>query len=319
VIKRHHHRSAHAQRGSATLTALIVMVLATIILASLIWQQHLSIRQLEYQRDRRQAEWLHIAAADFARFVLAEDSRATAIDHLGEPWAIPLADTKIAEFLRGVDIPQEIRHVSLVGQVSDAQGRFNLNSLIDATGVTNAQALAVFQRLLENNSADRGLAQQLANRLAQSKFLLRDVNELSAINGFSPGLIQRLKPSLIALPESTLINVNTASADVLRALFQGMNAGQAAAFISARLETPLKSSVDVRNVLTRIGFSQTGETSLMDVKSNFFIARSEVRFGESLYVGQSTPRRTAAGTAAQATSSSLTQIISTRFYSTLKE
>lgn len=321
MIKRHHHRSAHAQRGSATLTALIVMVLATIILASLIWQQHLSIRQLEYQRDRRQAEWLHIAAADFARFVLAEDSRATAIDHLGEPWAIPLADTKIAEFLRGVDIPQEIRHVSLVGQVSDAQGRFNLNSLIDATGVTNAQALAVFQRLLENNSADRGLAQQLANRLAQSKFLLRDVNELSAINGFSPGLIQRLKPSLIALPESTLINVNTASADVLRALFQGMNAGQAAAFISARLETPLKSSVDVRNVLTRIGFSQTGETSLMDVKSNFFIARSDVRFGESLYVGQSILKRNAAGTSGQAAanSSSLTQIVSTRFYSTLKE
>ena len=128
------------QCGSATLTAMIVMVLATIILSSLIWQQHLSIRQLEYQRDRRQAEWLHIAAADFARFVLAEDSRATSIDHLGEPWAIPLADTKIADFLRGVDIPQEIRHVSLIGQVSDAQGRFNLNSLVDATGNANAAA-----------------------------------------------------------------------------------------------------------------------------------------------------------------------------------
>ena len=308
-----------SQRGSATLTAMIVMVLATIILSSLIWQQHLSIRQLEYQRDRRQAEWLHIAAADFARFVLAEDSRATTIDHLGEPWAIPLADTKIADFLRGVDIPQEIRHVSLIGQVTDAQSRFNLNSLVDATGNANAPALAVFQRLLENNGADRGLAQQVTNRLTQSKFTFRDVNELSGFNGFSSGVMQRLKPSLVALPENTTINVNTASADVLRALFQGMSTGQATAFIGARLETPLKSNIDVRNVLTRIGVTQTGETSLMDVKSNFFIARSEVRFGESLYVGQSILRRTAAGTAAQATSSSLTQIISTRFYSTLKE
>lgn len=310
-----------AQHGSATLTAMIVMVLATIILSSLIWQQHLSIRQLEYQRDRRQAEWLHVAAADFARFVLAEDSRATTSDHLGEPWAIPLADTKIADFLRGVDIPQEIRHVSLIGQVSDAQGRFNLNTLADSTGTANPQALAIFQRLLENSGADRGLAQQIANKLMQSKFAFRDINELAAYSGFSQALLQRLKTSLIALPESTPINVNTASADVLRALFPGMSAGQATAFINGRLETPLKSTTEARNLLTRIGVSQTNETSLMDVKTNFFIARSEVRFGESLYVGQSILRRSAVGSSSQATNSSstLTQIISTRFYSTLKE
>ena len=311
--------SASKQRGSATLTAMIVMVLATIILSSLIWQQHLSIRQLEYQRDRRQAEWLHVAATDFARFVLAEDSRATAIDHLGEPWAIPLADTKIADFLRGIDIPQEIRHVSLIGQVSDAQARFNLNSLVDGAGAANPQALAIFQRLLENYGADRGLAQQIANKLMQTKFTFRDVNELSGFSGFNQALLQRLKPSLIALPENTQINVNTAGADVLRALFPGMTAGQVTAFISGRLETPLKSAAEARNLLTRIGVTQANETSLMDVKTNFFITRSEVRFGESLYVGQSLLRRSPAGTAGQAAanSSSLTQIISTRFYSTL--
>lgn len=312
---------AASQRGSATLTAMIVMVLATIILSSLIWQQHLSIRQLEYQRDRRQAEWLHIAAADFARFVLAEDSRATSTDHLGEPWSIPLADTKIADFLRGVDIPQEIRHVSLIGQVSDAQGRFNLNSLVDATGNANAQAQAVFQRLLENEGGERSLAQQVTNRLTQSKFLFRDASELSGFNGFSAGLIQRLKPSLVALPVNTLINVNTADAKVLRALFQGMTTGQATAFISGRVETPLKSAAEARNLLTRIGVNQASEISLIDVKSSFFIARSEVRFGESLYVGQSILRRSAAGSAGRAAtgSTTLTQIISTRFYSTLKE
>lgn len=314
--------SSASQRGSATLTAMIVMVLAAIILSSLIWQQHLAIRQLEYQRDRRQAEWLHIAATDFARFVLAEDSRATPIDQLGEPWAIPLADTKIADFLRGVDIPQEIRHVSLIGQVTDAQSRFNLNSLVDATGQSNPQALAVFQRLLENSGADRSLAQQVANRLMQSKFFFRDVTELAGFTGFTQALLQRLKPSLVALPENTPINVNTANAEVLRAVFQGMTSSQANAFISGRLETPLKSTTEARNLLTRIGVNQTGETSLIDVKSGFFIARSEVRFGEALYVGQSILRRTAAGASGQAATTApnlLTQIISTRFYSTLKE
>lgn len=311
-----------SERGSATLTALIVMVLATIILSSLIWQQHLSIRQLEYQRDRRQAEWLHIAATDFARFVLAEDSRVTSTDHLGEPWAIPLADTKIADFLRGVDIPQEIRHVSLIGQVTDAQSRFNLNSLVDASGAANPQALVIFQRLLENTGGDRAQAQQVANYLAKSGFRFREVSELAGFSGFTESNLRRLKPSIVALPENTLINVNTASSEVLRALFQGMSTSQANAFISGRLENPLKSVVDARNLLTRIGVTQSGDNNVMDTKSNFFIARSEVRFGEALYVGQSTLRRSAASTSGQAStgnSSSLTQIISTRFYSTLKE
>lgn len=311
-----------SQRGSATLTALIVMVLATMILSSLIWQQHLSIRQLEYQRDRRQAEWLHIAAADFARFVLAEDSRTTSTDHLGEPWAIPLADTKIADFLRGVDIPQEIRHVSLIGQVTDAQSRFNLNSLADTNGTTNAQALAVFQRLLENAGLDRTLATQVANYLSKSGYRFRDANELAGFSGFGESGLQRLRGAIIALPEITPVNINTAGSEVLRALFQGMSANQANAFISGRLETPLKSTVDARNLLTRIGVAQAGENPLIDVKTSFFIARSEVRFGEALYVGQSILRRSAAGNSGQAApgvSNSLTQTISTRFYSTLKE
>lgn len=315
--------SRYRQQGSATLTALIVMVLATLILSSLIWQQHLSVRQLEYQRDQRQAEWLHIAATDFARFVLAEDSRATSNDHLGEAWAIPLADTKIADFLRGLDIPQEIRHVSLVGQVSDAQGRFNLNSLVDATGQTNPQALAIFQRLLENMGTDRNLAQQVATYLNQSGFRFYDPGQLAGFQGPTDGVLQRIRPLLTALPENTAVNVNTAPVDVLRAVFLGMSASQASAFVAARAETPLKSNVDMRNLLTRIGVTQSGETSMTDVKSNYFIARSEVRFGESLYVGQSVIKRTATAAVSQAAGSSggsgLTQIINTRFFSTLKE
>lgn len=305
-------------RGSATLTALIVMVLATSILSSLIWQQHLSIRQLEVERDQRQAEWLHVAATDFARFVLAEDSRVTNNDHLGEAWAIPLADTKIADFLRGLDIPQEIRHVSLVGQVSDAQGRFNLNSLVDNAGQTNPQTLAIFQRLLENTGNDRNLATQIAGTLNRTGFRFVDPAQLAGFPGVTERLIQLLRPHLTALPEPAAINANTASAEVLRAAFQGMSASQAAAFIAARAETPLKSNVDVRNLLTRIGVAQSGEMTLTDVKTNFFIARSEVRFGESLYVGQSTIKR-ATGTTQAGTSSGQTQIIYTRFFSTLNE
>jgi hypothetical protein len=39
-MRRHHSGRFSRQHGSATLTALIVMVLSTLILSGLVWQQH---------------------------------------------------------------------------------------------------------------------------------------------------------------------------------------------------------------------------------------------------------------------------------------
>lgn len=307
------------ERGSATMSALIVMVLATMILAGLIWQQHLAIRQLEYDRDRSQAEWLHIAAVDTARFVLALNAKTTtAEDSLTEAWAIPLTDTKVSDFLRGVDIPQELSQLSMMGQVSDAQSRFNLNNLVDTESGRriDPDGLFVFQALLGNMGVDRGLAHQVANQLANTGFKFTDAAQLEGFEGFNPNLLQRLRSLVTALPERTKINVNTASSDVLRAVFQGMNAGQAASFITARTQTPIKSMADLKTVLTNLGVSNN-ESPLVDIKTSYFITRTEVRYPESVYVGESIIQRSAPGSII--VNRTLTKIISTRFFSTIKE
>jgi general secretion pathway protein K len=307
------------ERGSATMSALIVMVLATMILAGLIWQQHLAIRQLEYDRDRSQAEWLHIAAVDTARFVLALNAKTTtAEDSLTEAWAIPLTDTKVSDFLRGVDIPQELSQLSMMGQVSDAQSRFNLNNLVDTESGRriDPDGLFVFQALLGNMGVDRGLAHQVANQLANTGFKFTDPAQLEGFEGFNPNLLQRLRSLVTALPERTKINVNTASSDVLRAVFQGMNAGQAASFITARTQTPIKSMADLKTVLTNLGVSNN-ESPLVDIKTSYFITRTEVRYPESVYVGESIIQRSAPGSII--VNRTLTKIISTRFFSTIKE
>ena len=278
------------QRGSATLSALIVMVLATMILSGLIWQQHLSIRQLEYDRDRTQAEWLHTAAVDSARFVLALNARTTsAEDSLTEAWAIPLTDTKVSDFLRGVDIPEELSQLSMMGQVSDAQGRFNLNNLVDQESGRriDPDGLYVFQTLIGNLGADRGLAHQVANQLANSGYKFTDINQLEGFNGFTPMLLQRLRPLLTALPTRTQINVNTASSDVLRAVFQGMNASQAANFVTARTQKPIKSLEELKTLLTSLGVNASNDSTLIDIKTSYFITRTEIRYPESVYVGES--------------------------------
>ena len=82
-------------------------------------------------RDRVQAQWLQRTAIDFGRLVLVEDQRTSQYDHLGEAWALPLADGKVADFLKNTDIPDEIANVTFNGQLSDAQGLFNLTNLWD--------------------------------------------------------------------------------------------------------------------------------------------------------------------------------------------
>lgn len=308
------------QRGSATLSALIVMVLATMILSGLIWQQHLSIRQLEYDRDRTQAEWLHTAAVDSARFVLALNARTTSTeDSLTEAWAIPLTDTKVSDFLRGVDIPEELSQLSMMGQVSDAQGRFNLNNLVDQESGRriDPDGLYVFQTLIGNLGADRGLAHQVANQLANSGYKFTDINQLEGFNGFTPMLLQRLRPLLTALPTRTQINVNTASSDVLRAVFQGMNASQAANFVTARTQKPIKSLEELKTLLTSLGVNASNDSTLIDIKTSYFITRTEIRYPESVYVGESIIHRSPPG--GINVNRTITRTINTRFFSTLKE
>ena len=163
---------------------------------------------------------------------------------------------------------------------------------------------------------DRGLAHQVANQLANTGFKFTDPAQLEGFEGFNPNLLQRLRSLVTALPERTKINVNTASSDVLRAVFQGMNAGQAASFITARTQTPIKSMADLKTVLTNLGVSNN-ESPLVDIKTSYFITRTEVRYPESVYVGESIIQRSAPGSII--VNRTLTKIISTRFFSTIKE
>jgi general secretion pathway protein K len=262
-----------------------------------------------------------MAATDFARFILAENTKTTsAEDSLTEAWAIPLTNTKVSDFLRGVDIPEELSHLTMMGQVTDAQSRFNLNNLVDEESGRriDPEGLMIFQNLLGSLGADRSLGHQVANTLANTGFLFTDPAQLEGFEGFNAPLRQRLKPLLTALPKRTKINVNTASGDVLRALYQGMGASQAANFITERSRRPIKSTAELKTMLTNLGVNPGGEAPMADIKTAFFVARTEVRFPDAVYVGESIVQRNAYSgtiTAGQ----TMTQIVSTRFFSTLQD
>jgi hypothetical protein len=65
------------EEGASTITALIVLGVAAVLLSSLLWRQQFQVRQIENARDRAQAQWLERGVVDFARLVLREDLRAS--------------------------------------------------------------------------------------------------------------------------------------------------------------------------------------------------------------------------------------------------
>src|SRR5262249_34017370 len=73
-------------------------------------------RTSEHRRDQVQAQALAVAGIQWGRQILYDDARRSAIDHLGEPWAVALPP-----------IPLDNGEGS--GSIVDAQGGLNINVL----------------------------------------------------------------------------------------------------------------------------------------------------------------------------------------------
>ena len=74
-------------------------------------------------------------ALDWARLILREDARSGGADHLGEPWAVPLAEARLSTFLAAnasdTDLGDSAEQVFLSGSIQDLQGRLNVFNLVD--------------------------------------------------------------------------------------------------------------------------------------------------------------------------------------------
>mgnify|MGYP000196255302 CR=1 FL=1 len=87
------------------------------------------------ERARAQTTWILRGALDWARLILQEDARAQQggqVDHLGEPWALPVLESKLSTFLSQDQKWQEgDAEVFLSGHINDAQSRLNVRNLVD--------------------------------------------------------------------------------------------------------------------------------------------------------------------------------------------
>lgn len=160
---------ARRERGAAIITALLVVALSAILVSGMLWRQQVQIRRIENQRVIAQAQWVARGALDWTRMILrSEGDTAPGITYLGGIWGVPIAKTKLSDFLGRIGAPNDSggEDTYISGSIEDAQAKFNLRNLVSspAPGVLqlNVTQLQAFQRLLTTLGYDGAFAKRIA-------------------------------------------------------------------------------------------------------------------------------------------------------------
>lgn len=289
------------QRGVAVVTALLLTTLAISIVASLFWQQQVQVRSMENQRLQLQTQWIERGALDWAALVLQQDAQDNQWTSLDQIWATPLAETRLDQYIERERVQGESYDATLSGTMVDASARYNLINLASG-GAPDKPQVEVFQRLLKNLQIDPDLAARTAQFVAASQGLavvdkgevsgggdgqpaptqkpatvmkLVQLDDLLAVPGWTPALVEKLRPFAIVLPANTPVNVNTAPAEVLSALAPGLSLMTANSLVARRKQAPYKDAVQFANEALQ---GQGNELPVpVTVKSDWFLVESHIK------------------------------------------
>lgn len=271
---------------------MIIVTLVATLAVSMVWQQWRAVQVETAERSRSQSAWILAGALDWAGLILKEDARPSAgqVDHLGEPWAVPLAEARLSTFLAAdKENTEDAPEAFLSGSITDAQSRFNLRNLLDAKNEISPDNLRALQRLCENVNVAVSVADLLAQGLknayapvgspgaiADPPLQPKRIAQLAWL-GIDAQALQRLEPYITLLPTETTVNVNTASREVLAAVIPGMNVGDAERLIQYRQRTPFKKQQDVLAQLSGVTADNLGR---VDVSSRYFEVRGRLRLND---------------------------------------
>jgi general secretion pathway protein K len=245
------------------------------------------VRRVANQRDYEQIYQMMTGNEQWAVKVLERDMKENQTDHLNEIWNSLLPETQVDEG-------------KMAAAVIDLQGRFNLNNL----KIKDDPWYALFQRLLRVLELDEALADAVidwvdadqdvsGNSGAEDAEYLSanppyraanrgfgSVGELLWVAGFDGEIVDKLAPFVAALPaDAVKINVNTASATLLRALSsEVLSESSAETLVARRGEEGYK---DLNEFLTATELAGQGDviTPLIALSSRYFEVAGRAQYG----------------------------------------
>lgn len=296
LLKRH--------RGAALLTAMLTVTLVATFSASALWQQHRGVEVERAERHRVQATWVLTGALDWARLILREDARTGGSDNLAEPWAVPLAESRLSSFLaadRNNNAEAQTESADpdemfMSGQIIDAQSRLNVMNLVDGNALSPA-GLQVFKRLFELVGVPEEEMKTLATNL---RAVLNDsssggaplrpqrVDQLTWL-GLSEKSLAKLRPYITLLPIRTPVNLNTAGVEVVYAAIPSLSMSEARQLVEQRKRSPFKSLSEVGLFMPEIAGLLT--ESQQSVSSRMFEVYGRLRMDKTIIQEVSLIRR----------------------------
>jgi general secretion pathway protein K len=331
------HRKHHAHQGAALLMAMITVALIATLAVAALWRQWRGIEIESAERTRVQSAWLLTGALDWARILLQGDLKEDGskpdgpADHLGEPWAVPLAESRLSDFLSaGQTSATDLdRNAFLSGQITDLQSRLNVLDLTVSEQATREAALLRFTRLFQALGLPAGQPAALQRNLicASAAIYPGQANNCTASGnaggdvpllpqrveqlawfGLDSATLARLLPYVTVLPLSgpnntTPVNLNTASSVVIYAALPGQKTGEPGLQLAdaERLVALRQSEVYFRDVATALQKLNVNSASLdtrwASVKSDFFEVRGQLRLDNATLQEIAAVQRTNANSA----------------------
>lgn len=289
------------QQGVALLVVLILVALAAVLSANILFAQHRDLRRAENQTLIMQARQYAWGAEAWAIALLADDARRNKTDSQHDAWAKGL-----------IGLP--IDGGTLSGRLVDMQSRLNLNS-VSLGNKRNQRSVQRLKNLMTAHALDADVTDALADwidgdtlvtgwRGAEDDYysrlqpgyrsanhLVLDVSEILNIRGMDRDYLDKLSPYLAALPTGAAININTALPPVLSAL--GLNDAQVQAIIARRKRKPFN------RVSEMLQLPELSETHLdahgLSVASRYFVLELEVQLDRVRYRQRSLIERKGAG------------------------
>jgi general secretion pathway protein K len=233
------------------------------------------------------------------------DARDSETDDLTEEWA---------QTIPPLPVEGGLVHVA----VADAQARFNLNNLaVGGEGNAVAADIGVLRNLLALHELPPDLADAVLdwvdpdsvarpNGAEDLDYLsleppyraanrpLASVDELLRVRGFTPEIVERLRPYVIALPAAgrVPVNVNTAPAPVLAAL-AGTSLAHAERIVEARRRRPFANPGEFQAALD----GRRAAEGSYALRSGYFIVSVEARVGRTQRRTEALIERPAGGNA----------------------
>jgi general secretion pathway protein K len=125
---------------------------------------------------------------------------------------------------------------------------------------------------------------------------LLQVDDLLSVPGFTPEILEKLRPYIIVLETPTTVNINTASAEVIHAVVESLSISDARAIIMARRNKSFTSLSD--GALVNWLKDPNGLNNIVSVTTNYFLINGKVRLNRAGMQMQALIKRVLPGTQA---------------------